>query len=102
MKITPHELAELRGLIYEASNATDAPTKIRQHRQMLDRLKLCLSFLEQPHPNDDRLRMALFMLFDSVAKMAGGWGITNRPNFEEAMRMIFEIAGYVEPTNRVD
>lgn len=42
------------------------------------------------------------MLFDSVAKMAGGWGITNRPNFEEAMRMIFEIAGYIEPSDGVE
>lgn len=96
MNITEHELAKFRGIVVQIKAATDVPTKLRLLREASDALQLAISCLEEPHPNDNRLRMALFALFDSVKLHDNGWyGLTNRENFNWSLKTLFTIAGYI-------
>lgn len=93
MKITPHELAEIRGLIYELDNAIPkaAGTNALLMRRVRDQLKFNLSFLEQPFPHDEPLRNALIMLFMSMVEDDDGFIPKDRELYRSAMRRIHEL-----------
>lgn len=95
MNITEHELAKFRGIVVQIKCATDVPTKLRLLREASDALQLAISCLEEPHPNDNRLRMALFALWDSVKLHEDWYGVTNRENFNWALKTLFTVAGYI-------
>lgn len=98
MKLTPHELARIRGSVENATKALEkivGPNKLIV-RGLVDDLRLCLSVVEQPNVNDEKFRMALFALWDSVKLHENGWyGLTNRENFNWSLTAIFRAAGYI-------